>query len=67
MWRETLIDYFPEAKHLPVSPGSYRVRVYYGGLNTLSADGLDGEDYYQVVLWPEKYRSPAVLKKWPSL
>lgn len=60
-------DYFPEAKRLPVSPGSYRVRVYSGGLNTLSEDGLDGEDHYQVVLWPEKYRAPEVLKKWPSL
>jgi hypothetical protein len=60
-------DYFPEAKRLPVPPGSYRVRVYYGGLNTLSEDGLDGEDHYQVVLWPEKYRSPEVLKKWSSL
>ena len=61
------VDYFPEAKRLPVSPGSYRVRVYYGGLNTLREDGLDGEDHYHVVLWPEKHRSPEVLKKWPSL
>ncbi len=61
------VDYFPEAKRLPVSPGSYRVRVYYGGLNTLREDGLDGEDHYHVVLWPEKHQSPQVLKKWPSL
>ena len=61
------MDYFPDAKRLPVLPGCYRVRVYYGGLNTLSEDGLDGEDHYQVVLWPEKYRSPGVLKKWSSL
>ncbi len=61
------VDYFPEAKRLPVSPGSYRVRVYYGGLNILSEDDLDGEDHYHVVLWPEKHRSPEVLKKWPSL
>lgn len=57
-------DYFPEARRLPVPPGWYRVRVYYGGLNTLSEDGLDGEDHYQVVLWHEKYRSPEILKKW---
>jgi len=61
------VDYFPEAKRLPVSPGIYRVRVYYGGLNILSEDDSDGEDHYHVVLWPEKHLSPEVLKKWSSL
>jgi hypothetical protein len=61
------MDYFPDAKRFPVLPGCYRVRVYYGGLNTLSEDGLDGEDHYQVALWPEECRSVEVLKKRPSL
>lgn len=60
-------DYFPEAKRLPVSPGCYRVRVYYGGLDTLSEDGLGGEDHYHVIVWPEKYSSPEILKKWVLL
>ena len=60
-------DYFPKAKRFPVPPGCYRVRVYYSGLNTLSEDGLDGEDHYHVMLWPEPYQSSVVLKKWSSL
>src|SRR6188508_1566944 len=31
-------DYFPDAARLDVPPGTYHVRVYYGGLDTLSDD-----------------------------
>lgn len=44
-------DYFPDAKRVDVSPGSYRARVSYGALNSLSEDGLSGEDRYRVQLW----------------
>jgi hypothetical protein len=44
-------DYFPDAARIELSPGTYRARVYYGKLNTLSADGLDGQDRYKIVLW----------------
>ena len=29
----------------------YRARIYYGDLNSLSDDGLDGDDHYKVALW----------------
>src|SRR6516164_4581776 len=45
-------DYFPDAMRIPVSRGTHRVRVSYGGLDTLSADGLEGDDHYRVQLWP---------------
>ena len=58
-------DYFPDALHIPVLPGLYRVRVYYGELGSISEDGLRGNDHYRVVIWPEKeYRVPEILKKW---
>jgi len=44
-------DYFPDAARIEVPPGSYRARIYYGNLNSLSEDGLEGEDHYRVVLW----------------
>jgi hypothetical protein len=59
-------DYFPDAIRIPVEPGTYRVRIYYGGLASISEDGLEGEDHYQVVLWPEKYSAPKILKKLSS-
>ena len=35
-----------------VLPGTYRVRAFYGALDTLRDDDLDGDDHYLVVLWP---------------
>jgi hypothetical protein len=37
---------------IDVVPGIYRVRVYYGGISTVSEDRLEGEDHYRVALWP---------------
>jgi hypothetical protein len=44
-------DYVPDAKRIEVAPGSYRVRVSYGALDTLSGDGLSGDDRYRLQLW----------------
>ena len=44
-------DYFPDAARIDVEPGSYRARLYYGSLDALSDDGLDGDDHYKIVLW----------------
>jgi hypothetical protein len=44
-------DYFPDAARIELAPGLYRARVYYGSLTSLSADGLDGDDHYKIVLW----------------
>ena len=59
-------DYFPDAARIDVVPGVYRVRVFYGKLDSLSEDGLAGEDHYRVVLWPGSPTAPAVLKRRPS-
>ena len=47
----------------PVAAGPYRVRAYFGGLGTLSDDGLDGDDHYRLVLWPAPPAPVAVLKQ----
>jgi len=44
-------DYFPDAPRVDVKPGSYRARVCYGDLDSLSENGLEGRDHYKVVLW----------------
>jgi hypothetical protein len=49
---------------LNVPPGSYRVRAYFGGLDSLSDDGLSGEDRYVVALWPEASGPLCVHKRW---
>ena len=50
---------------LAVAPGSYRVRACFGGLDTLSEDGLDGEDHYRLALWSAPVAPVAVLKQHP--
>ncbi|SHE67080.1 hypothetical protein [Pedobacter caeni] len=44
-------DYFPEAKRIELENGVYRARIYYGNLDKISEDGLDGEDFYEIHLW----------------
>ena len=45
-------DEWSEAERIQVTPGTYRARIYYGDLDALSEDGLDGDDHYKVALWP---------------
>ena len=46
-----------------LEPGTYRIRAYYGGLNELSEDGLDGNDHYKLILWRSSYSPVVVLKQ----
>jgi hypothetical protein len=56
-------DYFPDAMRIPVPPAIYRVRVSYGGLDTLSDDGLEGDDRYRLQLWPAASIAVCVIKQ----
>lgn len=48
---------------LSLPSGSYRVRAHYGALSELSADGLDGNDHYKLVIWPAPEAPVVVLKQ----
>ena len=56
-------DYFPDAARISVEPGTYRARIYYSELDTLSEDGLDGDDKYKVALWRGEEIEPRVIKR----
>ena len=56
-------DYFPEAKRIDVNKGVYRARIYYCNLDKISADGLDGDDYYEIHLWPTKEKTDMKIVK----
>lgn len=56
-------DYFPKAARIQVPPGCYRVRVFYGGLDTLRGNGLEGDDFYKVILWPSSAEGIRILKQ----
>jgi hypothetical protein len=52
------------AQRFEVTPGTYRVRVFYGNLDTDDPDAEDGDDHYRVVLWPGEAIAPRVLKNY---
>jgi hypothetical protein len=56
-------DYFPGAARIPVTPGTYRVRVCFSGLDSLSEDGLDGDDRYHLQIWPAPLEDVSVVKQ----
>lgn len=60
-------DYFPEARRIEVAPGSYRARIFYGDLNSLRENDLEGDDHYRVVLWPSDPGPLKILKQCSNL
>jgi len=36
--------------------------LYYGKLDTLINNGLDGDDHYRIDLWEQAFKLPKVLK-----
>lgn len=57
-------DYLPDAKRIELGSGIYRARIYYGNLDIISEDGLDGEDFYEVHLWrTERPQDLKIVKK----
>lgn len=56
-------DYFPDATRLETANGLYRARIYYGNLDKLSEDGLDGDDFYEVHLWRTEHPQETVIIK----
>lgn len=56
-------DYFPEALRIKIPSGPYRVRASFEGLDSVSANGLDGKDQYHLQLWPAPMSMVDVLKQ----
>ena len=54
-----------QAERIAVPAGDYAARISHGGLNTLSEDGLDGDDRYRIQLWPGAVGPITVLKPRP--
>lgn len=56
-------DYLPDARRIDAPAGTYRVRASYANLDSLSFDGIEGDDRYRVQLWPAPPIEPRVLKQ----
>lgn len=56
-------DYYPDAPRIALNPDTYQIQIYYGGLNTLSEDGLDGNDVYLIKIRPGPPIPPMVKKR----
>lgn len=47
-----------------VEPGDYTVRALYRGLDKLSEDGLEGEDFYEIQIWRSPCAGLRVIMRW---
>ena len=47
-----------------VEPGDYTVRAMYRGLDTLSEDGLEGQDFYEIQIWRSPCAGFRVVRRW---
>src|SRR5262249_36580382 len=58
------VDHLPDAARFPVPGGDLRAMVAFTGLNTISEDGLEGEDRCIIYMWPGRGYGTTVLKQW---
>ena len=56
-------DYFPDAARIKIPSGPYRIRASFEGLESVSADGLEGNDQYHLQLWPAPMGTVKILKQ----
>ena len=68
LWSGSLVilgttGYFPNADRITVEPATYRARIFYGNLDALCNNGLDGDDNYKIGLWPGSCGKPVVIKR----
>jgi hypothetical protein len=56
-------EYFPAAARIDIEPGDYCVRVCSARLDSLSENGLEGEDSYSLFLWKGARETVTVAKQ----
>ena len=56
-------DYFPDAARIKIPSGPYRIRASFEALESVSADGLEGNDQYHLQLWPAPMGTIEILKR----
>ncbi|MBP6856297.1 MAG: hypothetical protein KBC42_01850 [Candidatus Pacebacteria bacterium] len=47
-----------------VSPGEYRVRIYFGNLKEEGKDAEEGDDHYLIQIWSAPFSPISVVKQW---
>lgn len=52
------------AERIKLAPGTYRLRAYYGNLDVEDPDAIEGDDFYNVALWPGEWRERTVIKRY---
>jgi hypothetical protein len=54
---------WPDVERIAIEPGHYRARVHCAKLESVAQNWIDGDDFYEVVLWPGAEEPPRVLKR----
>lgn len=58
-----LMDDPDAAARFEMAPGAYRLRVCHRGLRSVSWNGIEGDDSYELTLWPAPMAPPQVLRQ----
>ena len=64
LWLAGLWDSAPNVCQFETPPGSYRLRAYYGGLESVTDPDGEGEDHYLLVFWPAPPGELVFLKRY---
>mgnify|MGYP007078463679 CR=1 FL=1 len=58
-------DYIDDYRKVELTTGLYNALICYAGLGTISEDGLEGNDFYKLILWKSNvFLLKTVIKQW---
>ena len=56
-------DYLPDAERITLPNGDYAVYSLAKGLDTITEEWEDADDYYKVILWPSSIKDYELIKR----
>jgi hypothetical protein len=57
-------DYLPDATRIDLNPCSYRIRIHYGKVNSVTdPNAPEGDDNYKIVMWPAPLGPVTIIKQ----
>lgn len=59
-------DYFPDAERIAISRGEYAAYSLAKGLDTITEEWKEANDYYKVILWPSSTKEYKSVKQYEN-
>ena len=59
-------DYLPDVAKIKIAPGKYAVFSLVKGLDSITNEWEDADDFYKIILWPSSSEEYKVLKSYEN-